>query len=606
MSMKLYNISKSRSSCSLNVTRHCKGFAMVTALVVTTVMFVIVGSLATTRQMWGFFSTKQLDKSNVELPARADSANWLRKNRLDLFSNGEIASRIYLSSGEVARVDYMQYSGFGADPQPFPPLMPNYPDYDSNNFTLQVVDFYSQLAGENALTYPQGAYDPFYGVPNFGGLFWTSFRREMPEDIRQVREGRFAPETTQLRAWASIDSALVSDVSYRRLPVSAFTLYAVPVGSFNNVVDISLGLLPLELPYSGSGYTVADAGIGRVYVDGVTDFSSNAVTLGFPIVSTMGFTNIGEINLVFPTHLGGGTHSITATNYNLKAHRYLKYRGMLADSADRPQRLISSFLENASPFPAQSFAQFVNTQFYANPLSTVVRCSLNTASTNNIVQVTATHPTLFNSSDIVHIESTNVWQVDHTNKLVTLSFPTNYFNSSIFSLPPASIFFNFTGPSAADYKLRVNIPSLAALSADPSRQKFTIVTTNTLVLPPGGFNINASGTGAMLVAPRIVQESGAGLIGGVVITTARNHAAAVYPQPTNVSLVAVDLVGSLVLFVDPTQPLNYHPLRLYPDANYLSGASIPPAVPATLDFRLRNEDIQVYTMYATTNGAILP
>jgi hypothetical protein len=129
----------------------------------------------------------------------------------------------------------------------------------------------------------------------------------------------------------------------------------------------------------------------------------------------------------------------------------------------------------------------------------------------------------------------------------------------------------------------------------------SVISTNTVVLKDG-FNSDNSGSGAMVVSPRIeVESSTAANIGAFVVTGAINprypffhyNSASPSPEPT--------ITGGLAVFQVPGRSIASDALstKVVPSVGYLQGTVVPPAVPSCLDFRISQEDIQVYTMFAT-------
>jgi hypothetical protein len=608
-----------------NSQKH-NGFAMVAALVIMTAAFIMAGSLATTRQMWGFFSTKQLDRGSIEMPARADAANWIIANRDALFRNKVITNNIYLapptgvaqasiSATPTGPAEFMttEYS-YTPGSQPFPVVVP-YPEYDTNGIFGLNMDYLWNPAGRSTelfLNTPQGAYDPYFGITNTGFRFWTLFRREMDENVSLTRVGRTNPDTTQLRAWASIDSALLVYASYRRFPLSAFTLYLVPetpsatplISRIDNLIN------PLTTNINHNGLIVSNVAMGRIYVDGRVNFERNPINLGLPLVSTYGDHNRGIVNLSFPNYLGGGTTNLTIP---FQQSRYLEARGMIAIPYERPQRLISMNLITNSPFYSKSITNIIS-EAYGDSLSPVtVKLELNRDDPTNRV-VLYQYNGGFNGADVNQanrIRSTNVWVVDHTNRVVTFSPPPGFFDATNFSTPPTSIFFRFTGTNSTPYKLRLNVPSVGALSSDPARQKLSIISTNTLVVATNGFNANNSGTGSMLVSPNIEIAGTSGSvvnIGGVIFTRALNDeitTSTLRPETPNAS-ITVNLRGSLLLTrLNPTSGPNSVRLLVTPDVNYLTSINIPPLVMSAMDFRISEESVKTYTIFANTNSMVI-
>jgi len=593
------------------------GFAMVTALVIMTAVFIMAGSLATTRQMWGFFSTKQLDRSAIELPARVDSANWLMQNRYLLLSGKQIPFNVFLynitagivttTSNNPAQLQDLQYAAMN-DVQPFPPVLPLYPDYDTNSFSLTLDYLYKSRPLEIMMTTPQGAYDPYFGITNFGYAFGVVFKREMKDTLREARQGRFDSNLTQLRAWSSIDSALLTDVGYRRFPLSAFTLFTgnTTVSTYAPIVG---GLItPSTNSYSTFDYSVDQVGIGRVYVDGVANFASNTMTLGFPMVANKGYTNTTSLNLFFPNYLGGGSATVSALGSSYKKNRYFVYRGMLASSYDRPQRLIGMYQVTNFPYFSKTIQTIISEAYITPSDSVSVKLQLNTENTNNVVTMTS-YALGFDGADPVQVQravSTNIWTVNHAASNVTLNIPDGYFDATNFVTAPTSILFSFVGTNSSPYRLRVNVPSVGRLSTDPSRQKLSIITSNSMVIETNGFNADYSGWGSMLVSPIIFAAgvSGSSMnVGGTVMTRGRGTDLKnrVILSETTGALISLNLKGSLIVFNASSPSTSTTSINLIPDPNYLSGVVTPPSVLTGLDFRVRQEEMRTYTMFANTN-----
>jgi hypothetical protein len=196
-----------------------------------------------------------------------------------------------------------------------------------------------------------------------------------------------------------------------------------------------------------------------------------------------------------------------------------------------------------------------------------------------------------------------MWTVDHTNRLVTLRPSANYFTN--FTTPPSSIFFEFYGPNAANYKLVVDVPSVAALGVTDEERKLSVITTNTIVVSPAGFNSDNSGNGAMLVSPRIeVNSTNASVnIGAYVVTqgTASQsqrplHALDLANTPS--SLTHTITGGLSYTATINSIPLSSRPVRVIPSVGYLQGTIVPPAVPAVFDYRIAAQDMQIYQIIA--------
>jgi hypothetical protein len=602
--------------------RHA-GFAMVVALVIMTAVFVMVGSLATTRQMWGFFSTKQLDRSFVDLTTRADSANWFLQNRVTLLRNKQIQGVPILLTNlsffptplpdpdhNPARLEDLQYAWGApslADVQPFPPVRSAYPDYDTNIFSLTMDYLFTPRTNEVYLATPQGSYDPYFGITNYGQVFGVVFKREMDDGLRESRQNRFDENLTQLRAWASIDAALLTDVVVRRFPLSSFTLYAVSSASTSYSVPVDSLISPLNAAYSHAGYSVGNVGIGRVYIDGAANFNSNTITLGFPIVANRGFINTAGVNLFYPDYLGGGNRLVNASPSNYKKNRYFVYQGMLASSYDRPQRLISMHQRTNQPFLSKPITDIIQEGYVDGVGSVAVKLELNTNDTNNVVTLTANSSAFDGAiaSQRARIESTNIWIVDHDTKAVTLRITNGYFDSTNFTQAPTSILFRLVGTNAGLYTFSVDVPSVGALSSDPNRQKLSIVTPNPLTLGPNGFNSDFSGTGSMLMSPdiRIPGATGSSVNIGGVVATRQVGTNRIFTPVESLAGVNVNIRGSLQLFsVNPNPGLSQNTTistTVTPDINYLTANSIPPSTLTGLDFRIKGEEIRTYTMRAT-------
>lgn len=615
------------------------GFAMVLALVVMTIMFVVVGSLSTSRQMWGFFSTKQLDKSNIEFPAKADSENWFRLTRESLLINGEVTLTQHLreapsagpisvqDGGAASTVIYFHQNG----EQPFPALIEDangiddYPTYGGNNVSFSVPFTYN--LGTNALTTARsGAFDPYWGMRRYGGSYAVLFKREMPESIRQIRADRFST-ATQLRAWMSIDAGLITRLRYRIMPMSAFTLYVTGTSAAPITARITTNFVsPLNLPYDYSGdgdsqgrYQVNSVGMGRIYVDGRLNFATSGTTnspvIGFPIVATHGFTNLGTSTFHIPAAYGTAGNSPTTIVTNLNqtnywTHRYAELKGMLLTSSEAPQKLITRFANNAAPFQSKNFTNGILSA-YSSAQLTAVRVRLDTDSTNNPLQFVSADPLRFNSSQSSLLLSTNtpgMWSVDHASREVTLRPSANYFTN--FTLPPSSIYFEFTGANAGLYKLRVDVPSLAALGTTDAQRRLSVVTPSTMVISQSGFNADNSGNGAMLLSPRIeIDTTNASLNIGAYVVTRGNALSTLTPRPlftfnpTNTPTTFVPTITGGLSYTATTggNILGSLNVRVLPSIGYLQGTTVPDAVPTVFDYRIARQDLEVYSMDAVPN-----
>lgn len=604
------------------------GFAMVLALVVMTVMFVVVGSLSTTRQMWGFFSTKQLDKSNLEFPARADSENWFRLTRESLLINGVVNAPQHLgaapSDGSIdsaagntaSTVIYFHQDG----QEPFPAVildgaLEDYPSYGDNSVSFGLPISYE--IGTNPVTSEAvGPYDPYWGMTRYGGSYAVLFKREMPEDIRQIRVDRFNNQT-QLRAWMSIDAGLITRLRYRTMPMSAFTYYFVTTdGATNNPVAITTNFIsPLNVPYNHNGYEVNSVGMGRIYVDGVINFNTSGITnnpvLGFPVVATRGVRNLGTTTLHIPSFYdvdGGGTivTNLNATNYWV--NRYLALKGMILTSAESPQKLITRFANNVPPFNSKAFAAGILSE-YNSTSQTAVRVTLDTSTNTNVLAFGGANTNLFVSTagQIQSLLSTNnpgMWSVDHSNRVVTLRPSLNYFTN--FVLPPTSIHFSFNGTNADLYKLRLDVPSLNALGVTDAQRRLSIVTSNTVVVGAGGFNSDNSGQGAMILSPRIeIDSSNTVNLGAYIVTrgVVGNALRPLYPMDTNTPTNVIHRITGGLSYTANTSfiPPRTLGVQIVPSVGYLQGTIVPPAVPAVFDYRIAGQDLEVYQMIPVAN-----
>jgi hypothetical protein len=604
------------------------GFAMVLALVVMTVMFVVVASLSSTRQMWGFFSTKQLDRANIDFPTKADSENWFRLNRESLFRNGSVTAPVYLvaagSGGSIASASGDAASTvvfFAQDgDEPFPAVIldgngsPDYPTYGTNVVTFD-VPFQFNLGANPVLPGRTGAndppYDPYWGMMRYGGSYGVMFKREMLESSREIREERFN-DNTQLRAWMSIDGALRTFIRYRVMPMSAFTYYYAPTYTGLTSVGVTTNhITPLSAAYNYDGYSVSSIGMGRIYVDELVNFQTSGTTnnpvLGFPIVATHGFTNLGTTTFHTPLVYGvsnGGTIVTNLNTTNFWPHRYAALKGMLLSSDDVSQRLITRFANTAPPFRSRELQQGVMSNYVNNFGSTAVRVRLDTATNTTLLESGGPQSSLLLSTNAV-----GMWAVDHTNRLVTLRPSLNYFTN--FVVPPSSIFFEFYGPNAASYKLIVNVPSVAALGVTAEQQQLSVISSNTIVIPTTGFNSDNSGNGAMLVSPRIEIDSptspvniGGYVITGGSVTQAQGPVLRPFYQYaiTNVPDPMHTITGGLAYFgTAPNIVGGTLAARIVPSVGYLQGTTVPPAVPAVFDYRIAAQDMVIYQMIAVPN-----
>jgi hypothetical protein len=594
-----------------------RGFAMVLALVIMTVMFVVVGSLSNTRQMWGFFSTKQLDKSTIEFAARADSNTWVRLNRESLLRNPwSINGPIYLDAQHPpSTVVFLQQGGA----QPFPALMvdefgdPDYPTYGTNLVSLTLPFVYNP--GTNSiLTTRKGAFDPYWGMSGYGGSFAVMFKREMPDDVREVREGRFDAATTQLRAWMSIDAALITRVRYRTMPMSAFTYHFVSsVGTVATPVPITTNFIaPSPDSYNFDGYDVGEVGMGRIYVDGIVNFLStptnNRPVLGFPIVGTKGFMNLGPVTLNFPTVYGGGSLSTNLSSTTFYAHRYALYKGMLISSTEVPQMLLSQFATQTPGFGfhSRTLADGILSRYQSEGVAVYI--TYDTSNSNNPISFSGFTADDFDggvSGQDTLLTQTNggMWNIDYTNNTVTFSPPLNYFNN--FTKPPSSIHFRFTGTNSNAFKLRLTVPSVGALGTTDDARRLSIITPATVVISPSGFNSDNSGLGSMIVSPRIEVDStttpvniGAYVVTQGVEANITRPLFAFDPASTPAGLTHQITGGLSYTMSTGAIPSGTLPVRVQPSIGYLQGTTVPPAVPAVFDFRVAGQDIKVYSMFA--------
>jgi hypothetical protein len=201
-----------------------------------------------------------------------------------------------------------------------------------------------------------------------------------------------------------------------------------------------------------------------------------------------------------------------------------------------------------------------------------------------------------------------MWSVDHSNRVVTLRPTANYFSG--FIKPPTSIFFEFTGTNSAAYRLRVNVPSVGALGTRDVDRQLSVITPATLVVNSGGFNSDNSGGGAMLLSPRIeVDSTNTPVnIGAYVVTsgTAARHRTpflkfdAVNTPNTLTHTVTGGLSYTVIAGFPP--PIgNFTQVNVIPSVGYLQGTVVPPAVPAVFDYRIAEQDLEVYSMYAVPN-----
>jgi hypothetical protein len=598
---------------TLRLQRHLseRGFAMVAALVVMTVMFIAVGALSDTRQMWGFASTKQLDRSSAESPARADSATWFRSLRRS-FLNAPygLSANLYHSDASVSRLTnwvYVEDPPTTNNGEPFPAFLPNYPNWGTNPaFSLFTPRIYTPGTND-IVTYSKGPYDPYWGFNGYGRAFAVVFQREMPEAVRELRDGRFSPDTTQLRAWMSMDAGLNTAVTVRHMPMSAFTFFSVPATASPAIGPVSIGtnwIIPSTNSYNFGGYSVPQMGVGRIYVDGNVDFGSNAMVLGFPIATTGLFTNTTNVTFHFPTQLGGGSLTTNVTWDAFMSDRLSPWGNMLATSMDAPQRLMTRFAEGASPWRGLSVVSIASQYRVAGAQAQLFVSPGETNTTVSASYVPAFYSNNVGFGIFTNVTATNSpWVVDYTNRTVTFRPQAGFLD--VFTDPMNAIHFRLGGSNASLYTFIFDVPSVAALSTAPERQRLTLITGNPVVLE-GGFNQALTGWGAMLVAPRIQVRPPAGgaspVIGGFVVTQASDpRFPFVYTDPAT---PPVDIVGGLaayrVALAPEAQPLG---VRLFPDPAYLSGQSVPPQVPAVTDIRLTGEDMRIYTMFATETNS---
>lgn len=614
---------------SQGLQRSERGFAMVIALIIMTVMFVVVASLSASRQMWGFFSTKQLDKANIEFATKADSENWFRLNRETLLRDPwTLSNSIFmaatatgdgpLAGNQASLVMYMQQGG----DEPFRAVITNssgvndYPTYGTNSFSLDVPPIFAR--GTNILfTDRVGAFDPYWGVAGYGGQYSVMFKREMPESVRELREGRFDTNTTQMRAWMSIDAALIARVRYKVLPMSGFTYYFVSsTGTAPITVPITTNFItPLADAYSFRGYSVSGVGMGRIYVDGVVNFATsgatNQPTLGFPIVGTKGYTNLGTTTMNFPSVYGGGSVTTNLTYSNFYPHRYIRYKGMILNSSDTPQRLISRFYNestntNTYGFYSKTFTNGI-LSMYQSLLTASAYLSLDVSSTTNKIRLDTYDPLKFGGNNTNQenflLSTNNMWAINHTTKEVTLSPSANYF-TNFGLLPPSSIYFKFNGTGATNYKLRVNVPSVANLGTTVEQQKLSVISPATVVVSSNGFNSNNSGSGAMIVSPRIVVDStNAVNIGAYVVTQGVQDNIlkplfAFNPATTPANLTHTITGGLSFTMIAGTGTNDSRPVKIIPSLEYLKGNHMPPSVPALFNIRIAEKELDVYDMTA--------
>ena len=582
------------------------GFALVLALVVLTFLFAAVGGLAVSRQMWGFTSTKQLDRSTLDLVTRADSSMWFSDFRTALQQDGTLdfaASPVLLDT--PAEFDY----GVSGHSSLFDAVTP-YPTYPTTVSSMAIPFLFDTSLTQ--ATGMLGGFDPYWGLRSYVGGFGVQFSREMSESGRDLRVGRFDAGTTRLRAWMSVDGARQLLVGIRIFPVSVFTLFcAAPAAGVDSVVSLSDSwLMSSGLPYSYGGMSTASVGMGRIYVEGMVQPSS-ALTWGLPAVATEGMVSGGgSLGFVFPDYLGGGTASgLSYDSITFLQARYAVCKGMLATGADIPQRLMRPGMVRGGDLRWRA-RDFSDSAGLGGALDNAVAAKVRVSVPSGVVSLVAYDASAFNGG--VAAERAlflSAWTVNMTTQEVIYSPPAGFYDGflGLGGKPPLSVSVEVVDAMSqplAGYKLRLRVPSVVGLSSSAVWQKLTVVSLSCPLVLEGGFNALGGDAGSMLVSPMVYvshpavfSPSARYAVNGVVVTEAYSPEEPFLSD--GVYTNTVDLVGSLVVWRRlAAAPGTTLPVSLTPDVSYLSGAKLPVLVPAVSDLRVSNQDMSLYQIRA--------
>jgi hypothetical protein len=583
------------------------GFVLVVALVFLTLFFAAASGLYLSREMWAFRATKQVDVSLAEMQARADASAWLVQVRSEVqsaplddgalsFALPEASARSQCSFGTLDE---------GSSPYGFLAVSP-YPELPPEADVVSVPLWFD--LDQASYEVRQLPLDPYYSVFGSLGYVGALFRRELNESGRALRQGRFAAETTSVRAWASVDGALPAQLVWRVVPVSVFTLFvgSAPQGDLS-AVGLGTWLQTSSSPYSSAGYEVASCGVGRIYVEGPA-VALAPISLSLPLVATGGIfadppsggASGGSYFLSFPDHLGGGYFS--ASPYTAAVFRQARlslYRGLLVGPDDGPARLLRPGMELGAdgvwrPLGLAFSGGLID--HYHDVASVVV-----TADTDTQTLSLAYDAAQFDGGVQAQVDAFlqlvadgGAWSWDVAEELL-FEPPLLFFDQ--FTKIPFTIAVEFVGGDADTYVLRVDLPSVDALTDDPASRKLTLACGNTVRLS-GGFNGAGSSLAVMLVSPRVHVDTADPevTIRGVVLTEAPSVSNPFYIPVGATNIPTVNLVGSLVLWrrLDSSVPSGECPFNLAPAVDLLTGSVVPPSVPAMTDVRLGARGYRLY------------
>jgi hypothetical protein len=568
-------------------------------------LLVVVGSaLVSTRHLWGFSAAKQLDSVSIEMAARVDSSRWLSALRYQVQNAGMSFGGVSATEVVLGRVATFGFDNYVLDgKQMFGPSAA-YPAVDSVNVAAPVL--YSGAAVPSVGL----GNDPYQGMISSGTTFSAVFGQEMTSVGRDLRVDRFSATQSKLRAWVSMDGQLDGVVSVRSIPLSVFTLFC-PESVDGSAVDLNTGWLlggssAYSFPEAAPTYSSV-TGIGRVYVEGGVSVSS-AVRLGVPLVATRGMTFPGGPFYGVVPGTGVAFNFSPGSYDEFVRKRFTDLGGMVDLGEDAGCRLIrpGQVLIDGRWRVVEGGLGDMSSGFGAALYGASTRVRISQPS--GVVSVIGYDPARFAggvASEVAKIKSVGVWTLDLDKKEVLFHPPAGFFDT--FLKAPlvlyAEVVNDSDGMVAADFKVRLQVGNVGALSAVIAKQKLTFYCARHPLILEDGFNTGGNEFGTMVVAPVIgvdgVTPSTGGLtfnVRGMVVTEAFSPR---YPFVGTFATDVVRLTGGLVLWdrLSAARPGPLMAVRLIPDTGYMSGEKkIPEMVPAGTDIRYSQRRFQLYQL----------
>lgn len=645
------------------------GYALAVTIIFVTVAVTVAAGLAITRQMWGQMGEKQLHRILTQTAMDVDGLAMISLLRQGVEGNG--VSTVSLSSAAFTPRTVLSITPLTSDPNGTPVV------YQTSTriavptewaatgaFPLNANLFYDQLL-DTPSNSVMGMWDPFREIWSVSSGFGIMTQNELSggvranKSVKPVRDEAGEWESgSRLHAWLEVDTAKLYEVAVRRLPASAFTLFAPEISGSSETMLLG------NWAAGGS----SSIGVGRYYTEMPVSPGRQGVVLNYPMVATGGLNwgapgwndnggsfsismlNMGSTGGLYPDELGEDHVNYQRVN-NVMASpnkgefyksRYTKFGGMISTGLDRPVKLTQFGGDSASLVGVEGVSGSVVLGWMAPDVGDASYGFQVAADAPNLLAQ------LWNRAD-VRIYRTGpgeakVWLANggewpELEPCVVVNDTTQEITVNLTNVPPSTVNpfedwrsaivfvesggvndvgVELTDLERAQYKVRVICPDVDSLGwatsafAPNGKGGLTIASSHPVILD-GGFNQNGASVPAMVVAQNIAVA--APLVGypatlkGVFVTVGCEMDANgdplkwAFQSELGREPYHVYLMGSVIFWNRmANKPLvtgwSSPTVFLNSDNLYLSGKCFPPGVPALLDTRFAKEQLLNYRIYS--------